>query len=139
MPSLITFGWALGLFTVGLVLRYGRQVDVLAWSIAILVQPLVCAVYPLNILHPAAQVVAGLLPPTHIFEATRAAVAGEPNLTELLIGFVGGLIALGLSLAFYFASIRSRPRARPPRQRRRVGYAGGRPIKPEREPGFTAT
>jgi ABC-2 type transport system permease protein len=106
VPALITFGWALGLFTVGLVLRYGRQVDVLAWSIAILVQPLVCAVYPLNVLHPAAQVVAGLLPPTHIFEATRAAVAGEPNVSELLVGFVGGLICLGLALVFYFASIR---------------------------------
>ena len=70
---------------------------------------------------------AGLLPPTHIFEATRAAVAGEPNLTELLIGFVGGLIALGLSLVFYFAtSVTPASTAASPAPA--IGYAGGRPI-----------
>jgi ABC-2 type transport system permease protein len=105
LPALVTFGWAMGLFTVGLVLRYGRQVDVLAWSIAILVQPLVCAVYPLYVLHPTVQVVAGLLPPTHIFEATRAATAGQSNGGELALGLTGGLMALGLALAFYFRSL----------------------------------
>lgn len=105
IPALVTFGWAMGLFTVGLVLRYGRQVDVLAWSIAILVQPLVCAVYPMNVLHPSVQIVAGLLPPTHIFEAARAATAGQPNLTELALGLIGGVIALGLAIVYYFASL----------------------------------
>ena len=89
-----------------MILRYGRQVDVLAWSFAVLFQPLVCAVYPLNVLHPALQVVAGLLPPTHIFEAVRAASAGTPNPTELLVGFVGGLVALAGALAFYLSSLK---------------------------------
>jgi len=105
IPGLVAFGWAMGLVTVGLILRYGRQVDVLAWSFAILFQPLVCAVYPLRILPPAMQVVAGLLPPTHIFEAVRAAAAGTPDPTELAIGFVGGLIALGLALVYYWTGI----------------------------------
>jgi len=79
---------------------------VLAWSIAILFQPLVCAVYPLDVLHPAMQVVAGLLPPTHIFEAMRAATAGEPNGGELLLGVIGGFVALGAALVYYLASLR---------------------------------
>lgn len=105
IPALVAFGWAMGLFTVSMILRYGRQVDVLAWSFAVLFQPLVCAVYPLNVLHPALQVVAGLLPPTHVFEAARAASAGTPNPTELLIGFVGSLVALAGALAFYLNSL----------------------------------
>src|SRR5918997_2488203 len=102
IPGLVAFGWAIGLVTVGLILRFGRRVDVLAWSFAILFQPIVCAVYPLQGLPPAMQVVAGLLPPTHIFEAVRAASAGTPNPGELLIGLVGGLIALGLALVYYW-------------------------------------
>lgn len=105
MPSLVMFGWAMGLLTVGLILRYGRQVDVLAWSVAVLIQPLVCAVYPLNVLHPSLQIVAGILPPTHIFEATRAAAAGTPNGVELLIGLVGSVIALLLGLWYYLVSL----------------------------------
>ncbi len=91
--------------TVGLILRFGRQVDVLAWSFAILFQPIVCAVYPLRVLPPAMQVVAGLLPPTHIFEAVRAAAAGTPDPVELLIGLVGGLVALGLALVYYWTGV----------------------------------
>ena len=34
MPALVMFGWAMGLVTVGLILRFGRQVDVLAWRFA---------------------------------------------------------------------------------------------------------
>lgn len=105
IPALITFGWALGLLTVGLILRYGRQVDVLAWSFAILFQPLVCAVYPLQVLPPYLQMVAGLLPPTHIFEATRAAAGGSADVGELLLGLVGGLICLGLGCLYYFRGI----------------------------------
>ncbi|MCC7369825.1 MAG: ABC transporter permease [Chloroflexi bacterium] len=106
MPALVMFGWSMGLVTVGLILRFGRQVDVLAWSFAILFQPLVCAVYPLNVLHPSLQIVAGLLPPTHVFEAIRAASAGAPNPTELIVGMVGSAVALTLALVFYVVSLR---------------------------------
>ena len=70
-----------------------------------LFQPLVCAVYPLNVLPPALQVVAGLLPPTHVFEAARAAAAGTPDPTELVIGFVGSLVALLGALTYYLSSL----------------------------------
>jgi len=105
IPGLVAFGWAIGLVTVGLILRFGRQVDVLAWSFAILFQPIVCAVYPLRVLPPSMQIVAGLLPPTHIFEAVRAAAAGTPDPVELSIGIVGGVFVLGLALLFYWSSI----------------------------------
>ena len=106
MPALVMFGWAMGLVTVGLILRFGRQVDVLAWSFALLIQPLVCAVYPLSVLPPGLQLVAGLLPPTHIFEAVRAASAGAPNPVELMIGLFGSAAALVFSLVYYIVSLR---------------------------------
>ena len=105
VPALVAFGWALGLVTMGLTLRYGRQVDVLAWSFTIVFQPLVCAVYPLEVLPPAMQVIAGLLPPTHVFEAARAAAAGTPDPAELLIGLIGSLIALGLGCLYYWTGL----------------------------------
>ena len=101
VPALVASGWALGLVTLGLILRYGRQVDVLGWSFAILVQPLVCAVYPLKVLPPSLQFVAGLLPPTHVFEAARAASAGAPDWGELMIGLTGGIVALALGCLYY--------------------------------------
>jgi ABC-2 type transport system permease protein len=105
VPALIAFGWAVGLVTLGLILRFGRQVDVLAWSVAILIQPLVCAVYPLKVLPHALQTVAGLLPPTHVFEATRAAAAGTPAPAELLIGLLGSLVALALGGLYYWTGL----------------------------------
>jgi ABC-2 type transport system permease protein len=103
--ALIIFGWALGLVTLGLMLRYGRRVDVLAWSFSHLVQPLACAVYPVKVLPPALQALAGLLPASHAFEASRAATAGEFAGQELAIALVGSLIALGLGALYCQAGL----------------------------------
>jgi ABC-2 type transport system permease protein len=103
--ALIIFGWALGLVTVGLILRYGRRVDVLAWSFSALVQPLACAVYPVKVLPPTLQVVAGWLPASHAFEAARAATAGQLALQELAIALLGSLLALALAAAYARASL----------------------------------
>lgn len=98
--ALILNGWALGLVAVGLILRHGRRVDVLAWGFSHLVQPLACAVYPVKVLPPALQVIAGLLPASHAFEASRAATAGDFAGLELLTAVVGGLVVLILAAAY---------------------------------------
>lgn len=98
--ALIIFGWALGLVTVGLIFRYGRRVDVLAWSFSHLVQPLACAVYPVKVLPPALQLVAGLLPASHAFEAARAALGGQFAGGELVLALAGSLAALALAALY---------------------------------------
>jgi ABC-2 type transport system permease protein len=103
--ALVLSGWTLGLLAVGLILRYGRRVDVLAWSFSHLVQPLACAVYPVKVLPPALQVVAGFLPPAHAFEATRAAVVGDLAAGELALAVVGSVITLGLAAVFCQAGL----------------------------------
>lgn len=95
--ALVVFGWALGLVVIGLILRYGRRMDVLAWSFSHLVQPLSCAVYPVKVLPIPLQVVAGLLPSAHAFEAARAAVAGEPSHQETAVAIASALVALVLA------------------------------------------
>ena len=95
--ALLLSGWALGLVVIGLILRFGRRMDVLAWSFSHLIQPLACAVYPVKILPPSLQAVAGLLPPTHAFEAARAAIAGRPDYGEVSLAISGAVLALGLS------------------------------------------
>ena len=103
--ALVFNGWALGLIAVGLILRYGRRVDVLAWSFSHLVQPLACAVYPIKVLPPALQSVAALLPAAHAFEASRAATAGLFAAGELALALAGGLAFLGLAALYSRAGL----------------------------------
>jgi ABC-2 type transport system permease protein len=101
----VIFGWALGLVSVGLVLRYGRRVDVLVWSFSHLVQPLACAVYPIKVLPPALQVIAGLLPAAHAFEASRAAISGEWAGQELIVALAGAVLYLLLGALYCQAGL----------------------------------
>ena len=100
IAALVITGWSLGLITVGLILRYGRRVDVLGWSFSHFFQPLACAVYPVKVLPPALQAVAGLLPASHAFEATRAATQGDLAVGELVIGLALSVIWLVLAALF---------------------------------------
>lgn len=105
VATLVLTGWGLGLFAVGLILRFGRRVDVVAWSLASLIQPISCAVYPLKVLPPTLQQVAALLPAVHVFEANRAALApGGTDAAllwgELAVGFGLAVLYLGVVLLF---------------------------------------
>ena len=69
---LLLFGWSVGLFTAGLLLRFGYAAEALIWGIPFLMQPFSCVFYPLHSLPGWAQVIARCLPTTYIFEALRA-------------------------------------------------------------------
>ena len=68
---LLFFGWAVGLFTAALILRYGEAAESLAWIVPFLVQPFVAVFYPVSALPPALQTFAQIFPCTHIFEGMR--------------------------------------------------------------------
>lgn len=68
---LLFFGWAVGLFTAALILRYGEAAESLAWIVPFLIQPFVAVFYPVSALPPALQVFAQIFPCTHIFEGMR--------------------------------------------------------------------
>src|SRR5207244_9408599 len=43
--NLIVTGWCIGVLTTGLIMRYGQEVEVLAWGLVFLFQPISCVFY----------------------------------------------------------------------------------------------
>jgi ABC-2 type transport system permease protein len=108
--NLLIFGWAIGLMTMGLILRYGHQAEALAWAIPFLIQPLAAVFYPISVLPPWLQPVALALPPSHAFEGMRSALAGHGIPTDQLIYSsvlnLGYLIGAGYLFKYMFEESR---------------------------------
>lgn len=75
MVTLVVFGWAIGLLIRAAVMRFGTNAEVLAWSLAFLLQPVSAVFYPVDTLPGWLQGVARGLPTAHVFEAMRAYLA----------------------------------------------------------------
>lgn len=73
--NLLVFGWSLGLFTTGIILRYGTSAQVLAWGFIFLIQPFSAVFYPVSALPVWLQYFSYLLPSTYVFEGMRAVIA----------------------------------------------------------------
>ena len=104
---LLTVGWSVGLFVVGLVLRFGSGAEALAWGLLMSVMPLSGVFTPVANLPGGIQPIAHALPTTHAFIALRAGIAGhgiawgELGIAALLAGFM-----LALSGWFVVAMLR---------------------------------
>ena len=72
--NLVVMGWALGIVTMGMILRFGQEAEVLAWAVAFLFQPVSAVFYPVAVLPPFLQIIAGFIPSSHIFEGMRAVI-----------------------------------------------------------------
>jgi ABC-2 type transport system permease protein len=73
----LVFGIALSLFVLGLVLRFGHAADELPWAMAAIFIPFCAVFYPVAALPGWARGVAAVVPPAHVFEAMRSALAGR--------------------------------------------------------------
>ncbi len=82
---LLFFGWSLGIFTSGLLIRWGHSVEALIWGIPFLIQPLSAIYYPLEILPQWMQAIAKCLPSTYVFEGMRSVMAGGDSYSENFI------------------------------------------------------
>lgn len=97
LACLLLFGWAVGMCTMGIILRFGQAAEALIWGVPFLLQPVSAVFYPLDILPGGLQVVARLLPSTYVFEGMRAAL--QTNRVDW-----GSLaLALGMNLAYLAA------------------------------------
>ena len=73
--NLLIFGWAIGIFISAIIFRYGTETQILAFSLAFLLQPISAVFYPLSVLPPVLQHIAALLPLTYVFEGMRSVLA----------------------------------------------------------------
>ena len=109
---LLGFGWALGLLIRSCVLRFGSNAEVLAWSLALLLQPVAAVFYPVSSLPGWLQPIAEAIPVSHVFEAMRAFLAdGDVLWQELAIGAALDVVYLAagaLVLRAAYRSVRTR-------------------------------
>lgn len=107
MLVLLLFGWALGTFTMGLILRFGKAAEALVWGIPFLVQPFSAVFYPVDVLPQPLRAGAYLLPSTYVFEGMRAVIRdGAFDLRTLGIAFGLNLVYLGLGSLFFGLMLR---------------------------------
>ncbi len=107
IANLLLFGWALGLFTTGIILRYGTQAQILAFGFIFIIQPFSAVFYPVSALPGALQTVAKLLPTTYVFEGMRKIIAGGGlPLNDMLISFGLNLVYLALVIWFFYVMFR---------------------------------
>jgi ABC-2 type transport system permease protein len=108
MFNLIILGWAIGILTTALILRFGQQAEVLAWGIAFLFQPISAVFYPLSVLPKFLQKLAMFIPASYVFEGMRAIIFGRRfSLNLLLSAFSLNVIYLSLALFFFFRMFRA--------------------------------
>lgn len=108
--GLMLFGWAIGMFTMALILRFGKAAEALVWGVPFLFQPLIAVFYPVSILPAPLQHIARLIPATHAFEAMRHTLStGQPAwplLTTCLLLNLVWLTAAALFLSFMLHRMR---------------------------------
>lgn len=92
--NLLVMGWAVGLLVAALVLRYGLGAESLAWILIFVLAPISCVYYPIEVLPDWLQVIALLLPATHVFEGMRAVLIDGLFRADLLIN------AMALNLVY---------------------------------------
>ena len=82
--NLVLTGWVIGVFTTSLIMRFGQEAEVLAWSMVFLFQPISCVFYPMEVLPNWLKPVAWANPAAHVFEGMRAVLSsGEAPLANL--------------------------------------------------------
>ncbi|MDI6844807.1 MAG: ABC transporter permease [Candidatus Saccharicenans sp.] len=105
--NLVVLGWALGILTTSLILRFGQQAEVLAWGVAFLFQPISAVFYPVSVLPKFLQKLAQMIPASYVFEGMRAIIFGKNfPLDKLMAAFSLNVLYLGLSLVFFFKMFR---------------------------------
>lgn len=112
--NLAIFGWLLGVFTTGIILRYGSAANALSFGFIFLLQPFSAVFYPVSALPDSVEWVAYLIPSTYVFEGMREVVAtGALSIQNLLLAFGSNIICAVLVLWYFhrmFAHVKAHGR-----------------------------
>lgn len=105
LAILIMFGWVIGFFVAGLILRFGTKVQVFAWSTVWLFAPFSAIYYPVSALPVWAQKVSLFFPASYVFEGAREVLSkGVLDLNKVYIALFLNIIYLILSIIFLKSS-----------------------------------
>lgn len=100
--NLLLFGWALGIITSALVIRWGHAAEALIWGVPFLVQPLSAIFYPLSVLPPWLQVISKTLPSTYVFEGMRSVIqTGLMPMAYFIKSLALNIIYFGVAILFF--------------------------------------
>jgi ABC-2 type transport system permease protein len=102
---LFLFGIALGVLASAMVLRFGPASEWLVWPIPALLSPFVGVFYPLATLPSWMRGIGHLLPPSYVFEALRAFVAGGSFSRSALLNSIGLAAVYVLLAAWVFTAV----------------------------------
>lgn len=101
--NLVITGWVIGVFTTSLIMRFGQEAEVLAWSMVFLFQPISCVFYPMDVLPAWLEPVAMANPAAHIFEGMRQVLtAGAAPLPHLVWAVGLNAILLVLAVGWFY-------------------------------------
>ncbi len=77
--NLVMTGWIIGVLTTALIMRFGQEAEVLAWSMVFLFQPISCVFYPIEVLPGWLQTIAWMNPAAHVFEGMRGVISASAS------------------------------------------------------------
>jgi ABC-2 type transport system permease protein len=97
---LLLIGWAIALFVIGLVLRFGSGAEAFAWGILFVVMPLSGVFYPASALPGLLRPIAEILPTTHAFTAGRAFAFGGDAWGQLGVAAAGTAAMAVISVGY---------------------------------------
>jgi ABC-2 type transport system permease protein len=97
---LMTFATAAGIFVISLIIRFGTNIQSLAWGLIFLVQPLSATFYPVSALPDFIRPVAYLSPVTYVMESARHQLT-DGSVLWMYLGIAAALSLLYLALSVW--------------------------------------
>jgi ABC-2 type transport system permease protein len=102
LANLLLFGWAVGMCTMALMLRFGKAAEAVAWGVPFLLQPVSAVFYPVDVLPAWLQTMAYLLPSTYVFEGMRTVLrTGAVDASGLAAAFALNIVFLAVGAAVF--------------------------------------
>jgi ABC-2 type transport system permease protein len=101
--NLMVFGWAIGVSTTAVILRYGQKAEIMAWGLAFLFQPVSAVFYPVSVLPTWLQHIAWWIPATPVFEGMRAVItSGVFPVRQLLWSLFLNLLYITTAVLYFY-------------------------------------
>jgi ABC-2 type transport system permease protein len=100
--NLMFTAWALGLLSIGVVMRYGLGAEGFVWLAVFVLLPIACVYYPVSTLPHWLQYVALAIPPTHVFEGLRGLLLeGQMKPHHMLAALALNAVLLAAGYLFF--------------------------------------